>query len=78
MAVSEPVEERIKQLFARTRQQNERYASAHYRRPGQPGQSGLGNRLGALEEALVILAGEIDRLDNAAAEHVRGKDEHAS
>jgi hypothetical protein len=73
--MSEPVEARIKQLLARTRQQNERYSSAHYRQPGQPGQSGLGNRLDALEQALVMLAGEIDRSGGAAAQPARGKDE---
>ncbi len=76
--MSEPVEDRIKQLFARTRQQNDRYSSAHYRQPGQPGQTGLGNRLDALEEALVILAGEIDRLGDFAAKPPQGKDEHES
>ena len=62
MAVSGPIEEQIAQLLARTRQQNERYASAHYRRPGQPGRTGLGKRLEALEQALVMLASEVDAI----------------
>jgi len=60
--MSEPLEERIAALLARTRAQNERYASAHYRGPTQGGESGLGDRLEALEQALLILAGEIDAM----------------
>jgi hypothetical protein len=67
MAMSGPIEEGIAELIARTRQQNERYASAHYRGPNQTGSTGLGNRLEALEQALVMLAREVDAIRDGSA-----------
>ena len=68
--MSGPVEERIAQLIAHTHHENERYASAHYRGPNQRGSTGLGNRLEALEQALVMLAREVDAIrDGSAAEN---------
>lgn len=72
--MSGSAEERIAHLLARTRQQNERYASAHYRQPGQPGQTGIGNRFEALEQALVMLAREVDAIRGGSA--VGGKERH--
>lgn len=75
--MSEPLEERIAGLLARTRRQNERYGSAHYRGPTQRGETGLGNRLEALEQALMILAREIDAMRVASTEeHQPDKNAH--
>jgi hypothetical protein len=54
-------ESEITALFERTRVHNLRYSSARYREEGQ-GENGLGNRLEALEEALLILARRVDML----------------
>lgn len=54
------VEVAIDALLKQTRAENEHYSSAHYRLPNQPGQTGLGNRLDAIEEALLILARSVD------------------
>jgi hypothetical protein len=74
--MSEPLEERIAALLARTPLQNERYASAHYRGPTQWGETGLGNRLEALEHALMILAREIDAMRVTSTEEHQ-PDKHA-
>lgn len=55
-----PIEQRIAELIADTRRRNERYVSAHYRGPNQTSGTGLGNRLEAIEQALLILAREVD------------------
>ena len=57
------IESQIRALFDETRAQNVGYSSAGY--PEQ-GERGLGNRLAALEQAVLQVARAIDEL---AAEH---------
>lgn len=66
-----PIEEQIAELLAHTRRRNERYASAHYRGPSHTGETGLGNRLEALEQALLMLAREVDATRIALADERR-------
>jgi len=61
------VESELAALFERTRAHNLRYSSARYREEGQ-GENGLGNRLEALEEALLILARKVDKVLDDASE----------
>jgi len=56
-----PIEKDLRKLLQQTRAEAELYSSAHYRREGQEGKSGLGMRLEAIEEALVRLARAIDK-----------------
>jgi len=59
-----PIEQDLRKLLDNTRREAERYASAHYRREGQEGRSGLGMRFEALEAAVIRLAQALDQLSS--------------
>jgi hypothetical protein len=60
MAESGVVEDAIRDLLERTRNANLQYASAHYHAEDAPAGTGLGARLDAIEQALVLIARAMD------------------
>lgn len=58
--VPDTLETRVRQLLDDARERGHQYSSAHYRKPGQPGEDGLNIRLEALEHAAIELAQAVD------------------